>query len=373
MDVLAYLRLISNPRDAGAFDRVVNYPRRGIGETSQGRLQAWASERGLSLLDAAARAREVPDLQNSAVQALVAFADMIQRYGALARQVNVARLLEQLLIEIEIQKALEAEGPEGQDRMDNVRELLAGAATFVETSGVDEYDPDEPAAPDISSLDLYLQKISLLTDIDRHDPSADAVTLMTLHNAKGLEFTNVFITGLEDGLFPLLRARDEPDEMEEERRLFYVGITRARRKLYLLHALSRRRAGEVVQAKASTFLNPLSQDLVEHRTTQALERVRIEYSVRDRSHTGWSGSSYSSRSSRPASTPFESDGRYIDYSDAQDVPRFLKGEHVRHPQFGRGIIKEISGFGADLRVVIDFESVGRKKVSIRHANLQKEL
>jgi len=235
-------------------------------------------------------------------------------------------------------------------------------------------EPEDEVDEAATELDLFLQKVSLLTDVDRHDPEAEAVTLMTLHNAKGLEFPFVFIAGLEDGLFPLARSFDDPDALEEERRLFYVGITRAERKLYLTHARRRRRGAEFIDCIPSSFLRPIPEALVEYRTTRELQRRQLDWSIRDRR-------SRRPPASRPATTsrgssPFENDdgsGVYIDYTDAQDVPRFVKGERVRHAQFGRGTIRELSGFGQDLKAVIEFDHVGRKKVVVRYANLQKEL
>jgi DNA helicase-2/ATP-dependent DNA helicase PcrA len=223
----------------------------------------------------------------------------------------------------------------------------------------------------LTILDHYLQRVSLITDVDRHDPDAKAVTLMTLHNAKGLEFPFVFITGLEDGLFPLARAYDEPDMLEEERRLFYVGITRGEEKVYLTFARTRRRMGEVLACIPSSFLAPIPQNLVAAQVTPALARVRYsgEVAWRDRSGPRAGGGGGFGRR-RDAD---QDSGTYIDYSDAQDAPRFVKGERVRHPQFGRGVIRELSGFGQDIKAVVDFESVGRKKVVLRYANLQKEL
>ena len=367
MDVLAYLRLISNPRDAGAFDRIVNYPRRGIGDTSKTALLAWAAEQRIGPLDASARADQIPNLRGAAANSLLAFASLIQRYTALAAHIKVGELLEKLIEEIGLIDALREEGPEGDDRIENVKELVAGAHSSAETAADPEEDAE--AAADLTSLDIFLQRVALIADVDKHDPEANAVTLMTLHNAKGLEFPFVFIAGLEDGLFPLARAYDEPDLLEEERRLFYVGITRGEEKVYLTYARTRRRAGEVLACIPSSFLAPIPQQLVEARTTNALTRVRYsgETGWRDRSGPR-SGGGYGRRTSDDGDS-----GTYIDYSDSQDAPRFVKGERVRHPQFGRGIIRELSGFGRDLKAVIDFESVGRKKVVLRYANLQKEL
>jgi DNA helicase II / ATP-dependent DNA helicase PcrA len=371
MDAMAYLRLISNPRDAGAFDRIINYPRRGIGDTSRARLLEWAATQRLTPLEAAARAEDCPDLRGGAASALVAFGGMIQRYGALAAHIGVGELVEKLVAEIGLLDALRDEGPEGADRIENVNELVAGAFDF------DTRDEDDSEAEDrtvaATPLDMFLQKVTLLTDVDRHDPEAQAVTLMTVHNAKGLEFAVVFTAGMEDGLFPLARAYDEPHLLEEERRLFYVAITRAERKLFILHARTRRRAGEVMPGRPSSFLDPLPRDIITELTTPGLERARYagaaRWSPRD-PVPGVGSQGYRDRTPR-----FESrdDGTWIDYSDAQEAPRFVKGERVRHPQFGRGVIRELTGFGQELKAVIDFDAIGRKKVVLRYANLQKEL
>jgi DNA helicase II / ATP-dependent DNA helicase PcrA len=377
MDAMAYLRLISNPLDAGAFDRIVNYPRRGIGDTSRARLLEWAGAAGLSPLEAAARADECTDLRGGAAASFITFAGMIQRYTALASHIGVGELLEKLLAEIGMVDTLRDEGPEGLERIDNVQELVAGAHEF-DARGIeaDEME-DEDRAVDATRLDLFLQKVTLLTDVDRHDPDAQAATLMTAHNAKGLEYPVVFIAGMEDGLFPLARAFDHPDTLEEERRLFYVAITRAERKLFISHARTRRRAGEVMAGRPSSFLDPLPADVFDEAVTPGLERARrageTRWSRRD-TMPGVGSLGYRDRP-RPRQSGFEGadDGVYIDYSEAQEAPRFVKGERVRHPQFGRGVIRELTGLGQELKAVIDFDSIGRKKVVLRYANLQKEL
>ncbi|MCI0435063.1 MAG: UvrD-helicase domain-containing protein [Gemmatimonadetes bacterium] len=378
MDTLAYLRLASNPRDAGAFDRIINWPRRGIGDTSRTRIMEWAAREGLTPLEAAARAGECPELRGGAVDSLTAFAQLIQRYAALALHLPVGELIARLVEETGIPDTLRDEGPEGIERLENVRELVAGAHEFDAAGMQDENDveDDEDDAVTPTPLDLFLQKVSLLTDVDRHDSTADAVTLMTVHNAKGLEFTCVAVSGLEDGLFPLARSFDEPDALEEERRLLYVAITRARRKVWLTWARTRRRMGEVVSSVRSSFLQPISADLLVEQPTPQLERLRRTWDLPDRPRRSDRFAAERQARESGSRSPFGADpdgGVYIDYADAQDVPRFVKGERVRHPQFGRGTIRELSGFGADVKVVIDFDSVGRKKVVLRFANLQKEL
>jgi DNA helicase II / ATP-dependent DNA helicase PcrA len=378
MDAMAYLRLISNPLDAGAFDRIINYPRRGIGDTSRARLMEWATAQALSPLEAAARADACTDLRGGAATSFVGFAGMIQRYAALASHIGVGALLEKLLAEIGMIDALRDEGPEGEERIENVKELIASAHDFDARGAEADADlEDEDRAVDATPLDMFLQKVTLLTDVDRHDPEAQAVTLMTVHNAKGLEYPVVFISGMEDGLFPLARAFDHPDTLEEERRLFYVAITRAERKLFISHARTRRRAGEVMAARPSSFLDPLPPELYDELTTPGLERARYagetRWSRRDPA-PGVGSLGYRDRPPPRSKSRFDDDdGVCIDYSDAQDAPRFVKGERVRHPQFGRGVIRELTGLGQDLKAVIDFDSIGRKKVVLRYANLQKEL
>ncbi|NIP80862.1 MAG: ATP-dependent DNA helicase PcrA, partial [Gemmatimonadetes bacterium] len=182
----------------------MNVPRRGIGDVTRTRLLDWAAQIGETPLAAAAHALDADALPTAGANALVRFARLIERFRGLARHLGVGELLEKLLDEIGMEEALAAEGPDGEERIENVRELLAGAYEFDEQEA--GMGPDEDVdVPDATPLDAFLQKVALVTDIDRHDPDADAVTLMTLHNAKGLEFPVVFMSGLEDGLFPLAR------------------------------------------------------------------------------------------------------------------------------------------------------------------------
>ncbi len=358
-DVLAYLRLISNPLDAGAFDRVVNYPRRGVGNTSLERLSAWANAEGISVLEAAARADEAPDVPKGGARGLIAFAALVQRYSALASQRGVGELLETLVEELDFFGHLADEGPEGEDRADNVRELIAGALDY--NAELLE-DLEGETLDHFTELDLFLQQVALVADVDRHDPDAQVVTLMTLHNAKGLEFPVVFISGLEDGLFPLGRAYDNPSELEEERRLFYVGITRAENKLYLTHARHRRRAGEVMYGRLSPFVDAIPAHLVEKVTTAV---------------AGESGGYPGRRVDRPGPSRsidlgMGDDDLDFDAGLNQDLPRFVKGEAVLHDTFGSGTIGEIAGFGRDLKVTVHFDTVGTKRLLVRYAGLRRD-
>ncbi|HCR04475.1 MAG TPA: ATP-dependent DNA helicase PcrA [Gemmatimonadetes bacterium] len=355
-DTMAYLRLISNPRDAGAFDRVVNYPRRGIGAVSLERLEAFAAQGGMSLLEAASRADESADVPPAGAHALRVFAVLIQRFSALAATTRVGPLLQELVEQLGLLGVLRDGSPEGEDRADNVKELIAGALEFdadVELEGVEEGEMDG-----FSELDLYLQRVALVADIDRHDPEADAATMMTLHNAKGLEFPVVFIAGLEDGLFPMSHSYDDPEEMEEERRLFYVGITRAQNKLYLTHARQRRRAGSIMYGRLSPFAGALPGRLLEQRTSELLKSDAFTTPHRGRF-----------RERRESGFIPDED---FEISYDQDAPRLVKGERVVHATFGSGRVEEVSGFGPDVRVTVEFEGVGRKKLVARYAGLKKD-
>jgi len=361
-DVLGYLRLVSNPRDGGAFDRVVNYPRRGVGSVSVARLREWAGREGKTLLEAASRASDIPGISNSGVRGLKDFAGLIQRFSARASQVRVGVLLEELIEELKLLDLLRDEGPDGDDRAENVKELIAGAEDFDEKLLEDEDLPVDR----FTELDLFLQRVALVAEVDLHDPDADTVTLMTLHNAKGLEFPVVFISGLEDGLFPLSRAYDDPASLEEERRLFYVGITRAQDKLFLTFARQRRRAGEIMAGRLSPFVEAIDAGGIEERRSSKVQRNM---------RTGFGGDfAFGARRGRRREEVRQEREEDPDPDPEfnQDLPRFVKGERVIHATFGSGTVMEVSGFGPDLKVTVAFDTVGKKKLLARYADLEKD-
>jgi DNA helicase-2/ATP-dependent DNA helicase PcrA len=364
-DVIAYLKLLSNPKDAGSFLRIINYPRRGIGDITLTALLTAAREARVAPLEAARSAHGIAGMPRAGAAALETFAQMIDRYRALAHHVRVHELLGDLIVELRLLESLREEGHEGIDRAQNVEELVAAASESDAASGLEAEDLEELGH--LTELDLFLQKIALVADVDNLDPEADAVTLMTLHNAKGLEFPVVVIAGLEEGLFPLSRAYDSLEELEEERRLFYVGITRTQRRLYLTYAKRRRRGGDWLVSSPSTFLQPLHEELLE---TIETERYADRLSSRRRA-LDWE--EWPVRWERgPAA---ERGGLRYDHTDTQDVPGFsdlAEGCRVRHPRFGPGTVTELDGHGRDLKAVIDFDMVGRKKVVVRYANLELE-
>ncbi len=361
-DALAYLRLIANPRDRGAFERIINVPRRGLGGKSIARLTVSAEASARSLLEMARDAEHVPGLGKAAVRSFTQFAELIDHFGGLAAEVPVGELVQALIERVELIPHLEREGPEGEERVENVRELIAGALDFDAELLVDlELEEREG----FSDLDLYLQRVALVADLDSMDGAADAVTLMTLHNAKGLEYPTVYITGLEDGLFPLSRSYDDPSAMEEERRLFYVGLTRAEDSLVLCHARQRRRAGERMIGRLSPFVDAIPDELLDRTVT---ERARREYpdapNRRQRRERR--------ERAAPDVTPTHGIDYEAEYEYDQDRPRLIKGERVLHATFGSGSVVAVSGFGRDLKVTVEFDSIGRKKLLARYADLQKD-
>ena len=360
-DLLAWLRLVANPADDEAFRRAISAPRRGVGDTTVDMLAIAAGEAGVPLLEAARR----PDLSTGARaatrQALADFAALVDRMRALADEASVDRLLSELVAASGYAEALRAEGAEGLDRLDNVAELIRGAADVV---------IEEGGEVGLRPLDHFLQRATLVAGLDLLPPDADAVTMMTLHTAKGLEFPVVFITGLEEGLFPLSRALDDPALLEEERRLFYVGITRAERKLYVTWARSRRRNGELMTSMTSRFMTTAALALVEPKATLRLRASgRAAMTLAPRAAGSWSGApSGTWRRDSAREHPIELDEL------SQDLPAFVHGERVRHKTFGSGTIADVAGAGRDAKVTVDFddEGVGRKRLVVAFAGLQRD-
>jgi Superfamily I DNA and RNA helicases len=228
---------------------------------------------------------------------------------------------------------------------------------------------DEGGEVGLTPLDHFLQRAMLVAGADALDPTADAVTLMTLHNAKGLEFPVVFLTGLEDGLFPLGQAIDDPPKLEEERRLFYVGITRAQQKLYISFAEMRRRNGEMLPGIKSRFLKEIASPKLEERKT-----LRVTTMGRSSERTGGAGSGSSWLSRRQHEVPsWRRSATVIEADVSQDEPSYVKGERVRHKLFGEGSIAEITGLGREVKAVIDFddENVGRKTIKLAYTTLER--
>ncbi|MEO7963699.1 MAG: 3'-5' exonuclease, partial [Gemmatimonadaceae bacterium] len=375
-DLMSYLKLVANPNDDEAFRRAIAVPRRGVGETSVESLADAAYKARRSLLEAATSVDIIGSMRPAARTALADFAALITRLREMAKESPVDEVLREIVEAVRYAEHLKADGPDAQDRLNNVRELITSAAETV---------IDDGGEVGLTPLDHFLQRATLVAGVDALDPNADAIVLMTLHNAKGLEFPIVFITGLEEGLFPLARTRDDLAQLEEERRLFYVGITRAEETLFLTHARSRRRNGELMNSLPSSFVRDLPQDLLKSRATARL-RGSGRYGEGDRAfgferfgasgggaRDDWFGERPTPSERRPGSPVSRVMPRSVADEDLSPVaPLFLVGARVRHAKFGEGAIADLAGTGRDAKVTIDFddETIGRKRLVVAYANLE---
>ena len=359
-DVLAYLRLIANPADDEAFARIVNVPRRGIGDASFTPLVRAATQWGKPLLETARAAERIPDLRPKRA-AFAGVAALIDDLRARHGQADPATALEQVVAAVGYAQYLADEGPEGVERLENVQELIAGAAAWAETA---EDDGDEAGEGGVATgptlIERYLTQAALVASADQSTGDPTGVTLMTVHMAKGLEWPVVTLAGLEDGLFPLARSASEPGGLEEERRLCYVGLTRAREKLYLSWARTRYRTGRLELSEPSRFLEALPAGALEERSTTPLW---------DRGARGTRGAARGGRVQRPA--PAELDW---EVEASQDAPRYATGERVRHRKFGGGVVRAVSGSGRELKVTVEFDDqeIGTKQLLVAYAGLERE-
>jgi DNA helicase-2/ATP-dependent DNA helicase PcrA len=344
-DVLAYLRIIANPHDEVSLTRIVNVPPRGLGDTSIKQMQNYALANGLSLFEAMQRVDQIAGLTTRAANAARQFTALVNQWRQLAsgqrvgddvladQKGNVQLIMEDVVrrsgIDAVLRKETDAEEV-GEGPLANVNELISSAA---------EYDTDNADG----SLDEYLSIISLVSDVDRMEGAGGAVTLMTLHAAKGLEFPVVAMIALEEGILPHARARGNLKELEEERRLAFVGITRAQKTLILSKAVYRTIRGLRERTITSPFLGEMPQEMLEISDRTGLSDLggdREEYREQ-----------FASESQRLAS-------------------QFRRGQMVRHPQFGVGRIEEVSDMGQHTRAVVDFSGRGRKTLILQYARLE---
>lgn len=335
-DALAYLKVIVNPDDQVAIKRIINTPKRSIGDTSVAHVDRFAEAEGVTFMDALRRVREIEALTaraQNAIAEFVAIADILSARASDGPAAALGAVLDDTgyLDMIRAERTIEAMG-----REENLKELLVASSEFEET-GPASMGPDEWNRLDgVGKLQMFLESISLVTDLDGIE-DVDAVTLMTLHNAKGLEYPVVFLTGLEDGIFPHMRSLGDPKELEEERRLCYVGLTRAEERLYLTRAWSRKMWGQNNYNGPSRFLN----EIPEHLTSRA-KRARRSRTMESRT---------------PTAT----------LSDAD----ISNGDRVRHSHWGEGVVKEIVGAGDRAEAVVIFDAHGTKRLLLAWAPLEK--
>jgi DNA helicase-2/ATP-dependent DNA helicase PcrA len=354
-DVLAYLRLLVNEGDDESLQRVINYPTRGLGDVSLEHLRTVAEKKNLPLFKALPLMRDHPSVTDRARRSFVEFHTLIEKYRSLRSGMSLSEVTRALVDELGVLRHYKEEGtPESIARWENVQELLSAITEFA--------DSREDA-----TLESFLEEVALVADIDIWEGIKNVVTLMTLHSSKGLEFPVVFITGLEEGLLPFYSSTLDRTALEEERRLAYVGMTRAKTKLYLTHAKMRYRFGEPSYQTASQFLTEIGDDHVE-----VLEsRTGFRRSTLD----SWGNGR--SRASKAASWKAESvsDGfqpdPFPDYeSESQEVIEIKRGSLVVHEVFGKGKVIEVSGGGEMRKASVRFESVGVKNLVLKFAKLR---
>ena len=339
-NVLAYLRLVAQRDADAAFERVVNTPPRGLGERSVQEIRSLARAEGLSLWQAAQRLCEAPATATRTRTAIKGFLDLIDSLGEASDSRDLAALATLAIEETGLLEYHKREGGEkGEARAENLAELVTAARTFVPDRDF-ALDENGEAGPPLSLLEEFLNHAALEAGEGQGDPHADCVQLMTLHSAKGLEFPLVFMTGMEEGLFPHILSLAEPGRLEEERRLCYVGVTRARQRLCLTYAESRRLSGQETFGRVSRFVGEMPEDV--------LEEVRPMGAVPQ---------ALKPRPGRPA--PAAPPG---------PVPDLQLGQTVRHPQFGEGVVLRCEGKGAGARIEINFEE-GAKWLVMAYANL----
>ena len=339
-DAVAYLSLLVNPADLVSFTRVVNSPRRGIGNTTQGRIASHVNTTGAAVWEAMERAEEVPGLSGAAIKAVGRFYETMAGLRERADAGGpVATLLETVLHETGYLDALAAERTiEAEGRAENLETLIGGAAEF-------DIEREREGESEVSPLEEYLQQISLYTEQDGLSSEQELVTLMTLHNAKGLEYDTVFIVGCEEGAFPHMRALEEGGE-EEERRLCYVGITRARRRLYMTWARERRLFGRAEHNLPSRFVDELPPELTESHSTAARSLG-----------TSWSTSVTNEVTPAQAADP----GPALELQTGDDVVHASFGEGVvTAVEPGGVIVVRFSGDGAERKLMADYAPIRKR-------------
>lgn len=335
-DIIAYLRLIVNPEDDVSFRRIVNVPKRGIGDATLAILEEYAVKNGESLFSVALDSKTNAVLNNRTAKRLADFVNLISTLMAMKEVMGLTEFVQKLIEQTGYKEMLEAENtPESENRLENIKEFVSAAKEF------------EQANPEAGLVE-FLENVALVSDLDKLDSANSAITLMTLHSAKGLEFPVVFLTGLEEGLFPHSRSMESDDEIEEERRLCYVGITRAKERLYLSYALQRNLYGNPIINTPSRFLREIPDHL----------KVHLSYRSGSSKDFGKTVSSNNTRNMGSVSNPKLSS-------------EYVLGEKVQHSKFGIGTIVSIIGEGSNKQIKIAFDQAGIRTFMADLAPLKK--
>lgn len=343
-DIIAYMSIVENPNDRVRFERIVNEPKRGIGDATLSLLQDITQDLHLSPLEVMRNADQYPVLSKK-MNALKKFAVMWDELIEAERELPLEKFLDVVLEKTGYRAALEQMGEEGTFRLENVEELKSSILTY-------QNEAEEP------SLGGFLEEISLYTDVDKYEPEQDVVMLMTVHSAKGLEFQNVFLVGMEQGVFPGNRSLDSREDLEEERRLAYVALTRAKKKLTLTTAASRMLFGMTMRNLPSQFLTEIDRQLIEQETSQRQSRRGIS-------------------ADKPESVQSISLQRQMASAKPQkykaEPKEFHVGERVRHVVFGDGTVLAITKMANDAMLEVGFDQVGTKRLMASHPKIKKLL
>ena len=371
-DAVAYLRILVNPEDDWSTQRVLGVPKRGIGPVTLQTIEAVAEGRGVPLSEAIADPEVRLQVNAPTQRGLESLTALLDAFGERAAGEPAGRWVAEYFEKAGLFRHWrESSDPRREDRLENLHELVGGVTAFSEERGTPEDEGD---------LTAFLEEVSLLSDLDAAELDQGVVTLMTLHNAKGLEFPIVFLSGCEENLFPLSRAIESPREYEEERRLFYVGLTRAMDKVILTYAHERYRWGQTTVAGPSPFLRELPEEFVEWEEEPmsawgGWSGRRTSFSSGGSGSSGngstWGGGGDASTWDSVAVD--DPPGDSVEPEDVSDLaPDYRPGERVVHKEFGPGTIKAISGVGQSLKVTVRFDRAGEKKLVARFARLEKE-
>ena len=339
-DIVAYLCVINNSADDLRLRRIINVPKRQIGNTTVELLENLAASLGRSMYDVAVNAGEYGELRKSAGK-LLDFTAMMEELRAAKDTIPIADLCSLVIEKSGYREMLKAEGKEGEERLQNVEELISNMVAY-------QRDNEE------ATLSGFMEEVALLSDIDNYDEASGAAVLMTMHSAKGLEFPVVFLPGMEEGVFPGNMSMFDPEEVEEERRLAYVGITRAKERLYLTCAQHRLMYGSTMYNKPSRFLREIPEELCEE-TGQERKAARENLHVQPRQETA----------------PSAARSTMLNSPRTEKAPAFAPGDRVLHPAFGEGSVLSARAIGGDCMLEVSFDTAGNKKLMANYAKLKK--
>ena len=343
-DLIAYLCVINNPNDNVRLKRIINVPKRGIGDTTVAELERVASSEGISMIKAATFALNYPSLARSAIK-LAGFAELITDLQKTAAEQSLSVLVEKTVEKTLYREMLTTGEQEDKDRYENVKELISNAVSYT-------------ANNEDGSLSGFLEEVALISDIDNYDKNASAVVMMTIHSAKGLEFPIVFLPGMEENIFPGAQSAFKPDELEEERRLAYVAVTRAKQKLFIIHCHSRMLYGRTDSNRRSRFIDEIPDELYISEDSW-LDRIPVSASPKGKSYLPSIGKEVPSPQSIPKAPPKK-----------EPVAIYRTGDTVIHPTFGEGLIISTVPMSGDMLYEIAFEKVGTKKIMGNYARLK---